>query len=76
MLQPQAHQTTFFVSFYNKQVRALVKDNRSHDFYEDHWGDIHVQDVMAQSESEARSILQRRFSPQDGFVIDHIDVAH
>lgn len=76
MLQPQARETTFLVAFYNKVVRALVKDNRSHDYFEDHWADIHVQDVTAQTESEARSILQRRFPPEDGFVIDHVDIAH
>ena len=78
MLQPQSesHATTFLVSFYNQNVRTLVKDNQSHDFFEDHWADIHVQDVVAEDETEARALLLLRFPSKDGFVIDRVELAH
>jgi len=73
MLNPNVGQV-FLVKFYNKIVRALVKENQSHSFFEDHWADIHTQDVIATSEAEARSKIAKRFPPEDGFVIE--DVMH
>ncbi len=71
MLNPSLHQV-YLVTFYNKVVRALVKDNQSHTFFEDHWADVHTQDVDAQSEDEARDKLAKRFPPEDGFVIESV----
>ena len=71
MLNPSLNQV-YLVTFYNKVVRALVKDNLSHSFYEDHWADIHTQDVDAGSENEARTKLAKRFPPEDGFVIESV----
>jgi len=71
MLNPSQHHV-YLVSFYNKDVRALVKDNRSHSFFEDSWADVHTQDVSADSEDEARAELAKRFPPEDGFVIEKV----
>jgi len=74
MLNPSFHQV-YLVNFYNKVVRALVKDNQSHTFFEDHWADVHTQDVDANSEDEARAKLAKRFPPEDGFVIAKRDAS-
>lgn len=62
----------YLVTFYNKTVRSLVKDNQAHPTYEDHWGDAHTQDVSATTETEARRKLFIRFPEQDGFVIESV----
>lgn len=59
----------FEAAIYNKNVRALVKENRSHAFFEDHWADVHREDLLAQDESEARAKFCERYRPEDGFVI-------
>ncbi|MCG8653201.1 MAG: hypothetical protein MI861_25395 [Pirellulales bacterium] len=64
------------VKLYNKVVRALVKENQSHSFFDDHWADIHTQDVVATSEDEARTKIAKRFPPEDGFVIETVAAAH
>lgn len=71
MLNPSLGQT-YLVKFYNKVVRALVKENQSHSFFEDHWADVHTQDVVAGSEDEARNKIAKRFPPEDGFVIETV----
>ncbi|NQU61967.1 MAG: hypothetical protein HQ512_12620 [Rhodospirillales bacterium] len=76
MLQlPSAGQQAFEVSVYNKDVRSLVKENQSHLFFDDHWADIHVHDVVARDESHARQLMAERYPPDDGFVIEAISVA-
>ena len=67
---PNDGYTAFDVAIYNKDVRALVKENRHHLFFDDQWADVHVQDVAARDEQEARSLIAERFPPEDGFVID------
>lgn len=74
MLNPSFGQT-YLVKFYNKAVRALVKENQSHSFYEDHWADVHTQDVIAANEDEARRKIAKRFPPEDGFVIEAVMAA-
>lgn len=65
-------ETVFVISVYNKRVRALVKQNQSHDFFDDHWADAHTQNVVASSEAKALEIASRRYPPEDGFVIQTI----
>jgi len=57
------------VSIYNKEVRAMVKENQHHHFFDDQWADIHVRNVTARDEGEAVSIISKRFPAEDGFVI-------
>ena len=60
------------VSIYNRDVRAAVKGNQSHILFGDHWADIQFQDVQAQSETEARKLISRRYPPNQGFVIEEL----
>ena len=60
------------VALYNKEVRAMVKENRSHTFFDDQWADTQLRDVIAQDEGEARAIITTRFPPEDGFVIEQV----
>ena len=74
MLNP-VRKHVFLVTIYNKAVRAMVKENRSHAFYSDLWADAHVQDIDADTEAEARAIAKHRYPPKDGFVIESIVAA-
>jgi len=71
MLNPVMSQV-YLVTVYNKVVRAMVKDNRSHSFYSDLWANAHIQDVCAADEAEARQKMSLRFPEADGFVIEKI----
>ncbi|MDP7600301.1 MAG: hypothetical protein QF605_02855 [Rhodospirillales bacterium] len=62
----------FEVTLYNKDVRAAVKENQSHTIYGDHWADAQIQDVMAANESEALSLIGRRYPPEEGFVVQEL----
>lgn len=73
--QPNQDSTIYEVAIYNRKVRALVKENQSHVFFEDHWADEQLQDVAARDEDEAREIIQKRFPPTDGFVITDVHPA-
>ena len=66
---PQTGSRAFEVAIYNQDVRALVKANRSHSYFDDQWADIKLQDVIARNEGEARALIAERFPPEDGFVV-------
>jgi len=71
MLQmPESGHQVFEVSIYNKEVRAMVKENQHHHFFDDQWADIHVRNVTARDEVDAISIISKRFPSEDGFVIE------
>lgn len=73
MLQlPLNGQRIYEVSFYNKDVRSLVKENQSHKIYDDQWADIHIHDVVAQDEEHARCLAVERYPSDEGFVINSI----
>ncbi len=65
----------FEVAIYNKNVRSLVKENQSHSFFDDQWADVHLQDILAKDESEARKIIEIRFPKTDGFVVESLHIA-
>ncbi len=60
---------------YNRIVRALVKQNRSHSQLDDRWADDQVQEILARDEGEAREALESRFPPDAGFVVHFLTVA-
>jgi len=62
----------YIVSIYNKVVRAMVKENKSHNFFDDQWADVHAQGVVAKNENDARKKITSRYPPEDGFVIEDI----
>ena len=73
MLQdPMDGERVFEVSIYNKLVRSLVKENRSHDVFDDHWADLRIQNLIAQDEYDARRMICERFPECDGFVIETV----
>ena len=72
MIEPNALGHVYLVSVYNKIVRALVKENKSHSFFDDQWADSHTQDVAAESELEARTKMANRYPPEEGFVIERV----
>ena len=73
MLQdPMDGERVFEVSIYNKLVRSLVKENESHDVFDDHWADLRIQNLIARDEYEARRMICERFPVSDGFVIETV----
>ena len=73
MLQPLTDgRNAYEVSIYNRDVRAAVKGNQSHILFGDQWADLQFQDVHAQSETEARKLISRRYPPDQGFVIEEL----
>lgn len=73
--QPSQGHTVYEVAIYNRDVRALVKENQSHSFFDDCWADEQHQDVAARDELEAREIMEKRFPPSQGFVITDVHPA-
>jgi len=69
---PMEGERIFEVSVYNKLVRFLVKENQSHDIFDDHWADLRIQNLVARDENEARRIICERFPESDGFVIEAV----
>ncbi len=78
MLQHSSdHIIAFEVFLYNREVRAAVKDNRSHELFGDHWADVQIQAVMAESEDQARRLVSDRYPPEQGFVVQQLSaLAH
>ena len=73
MLQdPIDGERVFEVSIYNKLVRSLVKENQSHDVFDDHWADLRIQNFIARDEYEARRMICERFPESHGFVIEAV----
>ena len=64
----------FEVALYNKDVRSLVKDNQSHDFFDDQWADTHFQDIIAKDETDARRQIDERYPAADGFVVERVAI--
>ena len=75
MLQyPTSNQFAYEVVLYNRDVRALVKDNQSHEVLGDHWADTQIHDVMAESEDQALRLISHRYPPEQGFVVQRVSV--
>ncbi|MFO1119482.1 MAG: hypothetical protein U1E38_04970 [Rhodospirillales bacterium] len=57
---------------YNEQVRTLAQRKQRHTFFDRHWAEAQVRDVVARDEAEAWSLITERFPPEDGFVVERI----
>lgn len=68
------NQKTFEVGVYNKEVRSSVKENISHFDYGDEWADVHYQNVVADTEAEALTMITDRYPPEKGFVVSSLSV--
>lgn len=62
----------FEVGLHNREVRALVKENRSHALFDDRWADVQVHEVCADDADSARSKVFEDYPAEAGFVVDHI----
>ena len=69
---PTNDERVFEIFVYNKVVRALVKENKSHNDFDDHWADLQVQKLIAIDEYEARRIIGERLPESDGFTIEAV----
>lgn len=67
-----SEQRLFDAAIYNRIVRSMVKDNRSHPFFDDKWADGVIFEVPGRDESDARARLARRYPPELGFVVETI----
>ena len=77
MLQhPTAIRKAFEVTIYNKHVRIAIKNNQSHDIYNDRWADPQNQNVMASDEIQAMHLINLRYPKQDGFVVQKLSEYH
>jgi hypothetical protein len=65
--RPGSH--PFEVIIYNRQVRALLKENETHPDFGDRWADQMRQMVEAVDADEAKALAARRYPPEAGFVI-------
>lgn len=72
---PMSGQKVFEVAIYNTAVRDLVKDHKSHSTLDDQWADVQIRDVVARDENEARRVVEERYPPTEGFVIDRIQIS-
>ena len=73
MYQPPTEgREVFEVTVYNRKVREMVKRNESHWCFDDQWAQEHVQGVTAFNAEEARQEIERRYPPDEGFVIEKI----
>ncbi len=66
---PRPGSRAYEVVIYNRQVRALLKENESHPDYDDRWADLMRQTVEAADAEEAEAMAARRYPPEAGFVI-------
>lgn len=64
--------TRYEIGVYNRKVRELVQMGDSHKNLDDSWADIHYVDVHADSETDARLKVSRRYPERDGYVIESV----
>ena len=74
LYKPCQGEQVYEISLYNRVVRSLVKENQSHELYNDHWADSQKHDVVARDEIEAMRMISERFDTDDGFVIEGVKV--
>ena len=65
-------QTVFEVELHNQAVRECVKENRSHDIFDDRWADVQTREVAACDEVKALAMIENTYPSCDGFVVDHV----
>ncbi|NIZ03383.1 hypothetical protein [Thalassospira lucentensis] len=65
-------QTVFEVELHNQDVRECVKENRSHDIFDDRWADVQTHEVAASDEGKALAMIENTYPSCDGFVVDQV----
>ena len=51
-------QTVFQVELHNQAVRECVKENRSHEIFDDRWADVQTHEVAAKDEYKALAMIR------------------
>jgi hypothetical protein len=64
--------TVYQVRLHNQAVRECVKENRSHEIFDDRWADVQVHEVVAKDKSKALAMIEKSYPSCDGFVVDHV----
>jgi hypothetical protein len=59
----------FEIGIYNARVRGALKEGERDKHLSDDWADIHYLEIDAPDEEAARSKVEKRYPPQNGFVI-------
>lgn len=62
----------FEVGVFNARVRAALAEGERHADLSDDWADIHYFEVFAFDEKGARSKIERRYPPANGYVITDV----
>jgi hypothetical protein len=65
----------FEVAIYNAQVRAKVRVGERHRDLSDDWAETHYVVFDAADEAEARSLAERKYPEERGYVIEAVDPA-
>lgn len=60
-------QTVFEVELHNQAVRECVKENRSHELFDDRWADVQTHEVAASDEHKALGHDRKQLSVQRRF---------
>lgn len=69
---PRNGKRLFEVSLFNREVRALVRENQHHDVFDDNWADDQRRQVLAGNEDEARDVILQRYPKDEGFEIAEV----
>ncbi|MDA8230470.1 MAG: hypothetical protein M0006_03940 [Magnetospirillum sp.] len=69
---PRPGYQNYEVRLFNRDVRALIKENQQHSLFSEAWADDRVTVVEARDAGEARAIASRRYPPEKGFVISGV----
>lgn len=67
--KPRSGKQLFEVSLFNREVRALVRENQHHDVFDDDWASDQRREVIAVNEEEARDVISQRYPKDEGFEI-------
>ena len=59
----------FEFEIHNCQVADALRDGGHHKFFKDEWADTHFIEFSGRDVGEARDRAERRYPPQQGFVI-------
>jgi hypothetical protein len=64
------------VTVYNAQVRKMVEAGEHHPQWDDEWSEFRYIDVTADNEDKARTQIESRYPPGQGFIIDNVEEYH
>lgn len=63
----------FEAAIYNEEVRECLAIGERHKGFDDSWADIHYVEIMASNLKDAKTMAERRFPANKGFVIREVE---